>query len=360
VVADAQRALDVLLELTRNLLAERSLNRALKLVTEAAMELLPGDHASIRVLDQSRMELLSGARSGIGENKRPVRHVAGQGVAGWVVDHGELVRLRDAPLDSRFVVKPNQGFAIRSMLAVPLWSAGDVVGVLAVTSGDADVYDEGHETLAYLLANCAVPPIEKARLARLAITDAQTMAFNHSYLMPGLQAEMNKRRGQLSVLLMDLDEFKTVNDRFGHAAGDEALREFASRVRATTRDPDVLVRRGGDEFVLIMPDTDQESAEAVASRIRAAMADEPFSLGAGRHKTITVSIGVATWNGREAAEALEQRADAAMYEVKEGGRDGIRVSEAPPASVLPPDDEEAPNTIPSDRLVGPGTPHEPS
>ncbi len=75
------------------------------------------------------------------------------------------------------------------------------------------MYDDGHETLAYLLANCAVPPIEKARLARLAITDAQTMAFNHSYLMPGLLAEMNKRRGQLSVLLMDLDEFKTVNVR---------------------------------------------------------------------------------------------------------------------------------------------------
>jgi len=354
-VADAQRALDVLLELTRDLLAESSLNRSLKLVTDAAMELLPGDHASIRVLDQSRTELLSGARSGVGENKRPVRHNAGQGVAGWVVDHGELVRLSDAPLDRRFIVKPNQGFSIRSMLAVPLWSAGDVVGVLAVTSGDPHIYTDDHETLAYLLANCAVPPIEKARLARLAITDAQTMAFNHAYLMPGLRAEMNKQRRLLSVLLMDLDEFKTVNDQFGHAAGDDALREFAARVRATTRDPDILVRRGGDEFVLIMPDTDPQSAEAVASRIRSAMADEPFDFGAGRHKTITVSIGVATWNGREAAEALEQRADAAMYEAKEGGRDGIRVSVPPPPSVLPPDDEgdQAPITRPPDELIGP-------
>ena len=336
-MADAQRALDVLLELTRRLLGETSLNRGLKLVTDAALELLPGDHASIRVLDQSRMELLSGARSGIGENKRPVRHTAGQGIAGWVVDHGELVRLSDAHLDERFVVKPNQGFSIRSMLAVPLWSAGDVVGVLAVTSEDPGVYTDDHETLAYLLANCAVPPIEKARLARLAITDSQTMAFNQSYLIPGIQAEMSKRRGQLSVLLMDLDEFKTVNDQFGHAAGDQALREFAARVRATTRDPDVLVRRGGDEFVLIMPDTDQASAAAVAHRIRSAMADEPLNLGDGRRKTLTVSIGVATWNGHETPEQLEQRADEAMYEVKQGGRDGVRVSEAPPLSVLPDD-----------------------
>ncbi|MEQ9320065.1 MAG: sensor domain-containing diguanylate cyclase [Polyangiaceae bacterium] len=339
-MADAQRALDVLLELTRNLLGETSLNRALRLVTEAAMELLPGDHASIRVLDQSRMELLSGARSGIGENKRPVRHIAGQGVAGWVVDNGELVRLADAPLDDRFVVKPNQGFAIRSMLAVPLFSAGDVVGVLAITSGEPDIYDEDHETLAFLLANCAVPPIEKARLARLAITDAQTMAFNHSYLIPGLEAEMSKRRGLLSVLLMDLDRFKTINDQFGHAAGDEALREFAARVRATTRDPDILVRRGGDEFVLIMPGTDPASAEAVASRIRDAMADEPLNFGEAGEHTITVSIGVATWNGREAAEALEQRADAAMYEAKRGGRDGVRVSESPPPNLAPDDNGE--------------------
>ncbi|MCA9619758.1 MAG: GGDEF domain-containing protein [Myxococcales bacterium] len=332
---DAERALEVLLGLTRDLLEERSLNRALALVTEAALKILPGDHASIRVLDQTRTELLSGARSGIGENKQPVRHKAGQGIAGWVVDHGDVVRLSDATQDQRFVIKQKQGFKIRGMLAVPLWSAGEVVGVLATTSGDPDVYDESHETLAMLLANCAVPPIEKARLARLAITDAHTMAFNQAYLIPGLRAEMGKlrkHRGQLSLLLMDLDHFKDVNDRFGHSAGDEALRVFASRIRATTRDQDILVRRGGDEFVLIMPGTDRASAVAVAERIHRAMAGKPLNLGAGRTAEVTVSVGVATWDGHESPEKLEQRADEAMYEVKVHGRDGVRTSELPSAA----------------------------
>jgi diguanylate cyclase (GGDEF)-like protein len=325
-VTDAQRALDVLLELTAKLTDERSLNRALKLVTEAALALLPGDHASIRVLDHTRTELLSGARSGSGVGKRPVKHEAGQGVAGWVVDQGEVVRIADARLDPRFVLKPNQGFEIRSMLAVPLWSAGEVVGVLAATGAETGIYASEDEQLCQLLANCAVPPIEKARLARLAVTDAHTMAFNQAYLIPGLQSEMAKLRGTpgtLSMLLMDLDYFKRINDRLGHAAGDRALREFANRVRATTRDADIVVRRGGDEFVLIMPGAGRDSAMAVAERIRATMEKEAMDLGSAGTFSTTVSIGVATWDGKETPEQLEARADEAMYEVKLEGRDGV-------------------------------------
>jgi diguanylate cyclase (GGDEF)-like protein len=328
-VTDAQRALDLLLQLTARLTDERSLNTALKLVTDAALALLPGDHASIRVLDHTRTELLSGARSGTGVGKRPVKHAAGHGLAGWVIDTGETIRIGDVRLDSRFVLKPNQGFEIRSMLAVPLWSAGEVVGVLATTSKDADLYLKGHEQLCQLLANCAVPPIEKARLARLAITDAHTMAFNQAYLLPGLQTEMEKLRGtpgQLSVLLMDIDHFKRINDQLGHAAGDQALREFADRIRATTRDADVVVRRGGDEFVLIMPGATKESALAVAERIRADMEKRPMELGGtstSKSFRATVSIGLAAWDGVETPEQLEARADEAMYQVKLQGRNGV-------------------------------------
>ena len=321
-------ALELLLELTANLTHERSLNRSLQLVTDTALKLLPGDHASIRVLDQSRTELLSGARSGIGQGKRPVKHSAGHGIAGWIVDHREVVRLADAPLDPRFVPKPNQGFEIRSMLAVPLWSAGEVVGVLAVTSKEPGLYVARHELLCCLLANCAVPPIEKARLARLAVTDAHTMTFNQSFLIPGIRTEMDKlgRAGALSLLLMDLDHFKDVNDRFGHTSGDKALRTFADRVRSTTRDQDVLVRRGGDEFVLIMPGSGKQSAKAVAERIRTAMADNEVDLGPQGQAAVTVSVGVATWNGDETPEGLEKRADDAMYRAKTGGRNMVVVA----------------------------------
>jgi diguanylate cyclase (GGDEF)-like protein len=337
-VVEPRKALQVLLDLTRALSNERSLSAALKCVTDAALNLLPGDHASIRVLDQRRTELLSGARSGAGLGKRPVKHEPGRGVAGWVVDHGEVARIDDTAEDDRFVRKANQGFEIRSMLAVPLWSAGEVVGVLAVTSREAGTFSEEEEALVSLLANCAVPPIEKARLARLAVTDAQTMAFNQSYLMPAMEHEMVKYKGapgSLSMLMIDLDHFKKVNDTYGHAAGDIVLRIFADRVRGTTREADVVVRRGGDEFVLIMPGTGRDHALAVAQRIHRIMSNEPVQLQGSNAVTQTVSIGVATWTGRENPEDFEKRADAAMYQAKMAGRDRVHVAPRPPGAPEP-------------------------
>src|SRR5690606_35446649 len=107
-------------------------------------------------------------------------------------------------------------------------------------------------------------------------------------------------------------------------AGERVLRIFADRVRARTRAVDQLVRSGGDEFVLIMPGADRESALGIAQRIRATMADDPIVLDGGHRVEVRVSVGVATWDGRESAADLERRADQAMYSVKEAGRDGVR------------------------------------
>jgi len=332
-VPDASTTLRILLDLTRRLIDERSLDSALRQVTEATLELLPGDHASIRVLDQTRTELLSGARSGSGTSNRPVFHRPGVGVAGWVVDRGEVARINDTAADDRFVTKPQQGFAIRSILAVPLWSAGEVVGVLATTSLEREAFSAEHEALACLLANCAVPPIERARLARLAVTDAQTMAYNHRFLIPGLQCEMDRvksARSPLSMLLLDLDFFKRINDSYGHAAGDAVLRAFADAVRDTTRDDDVVVRRGGDEFVLILPGSGREAALNAAERIRAVVEQLRIPIGDSLQVKLTVSIGGATWNGSELPEELERRADKAMYEAKLHGRNRVVLADDDP------------------------------
>ena len=353
-VVEPRETLQILLELTRHLTDERSLPAALKLVTDAALRMLPGDHASIRVLDRSGAELLSGARSGKGHGKKPVKHVPGYGVAGWVVEHGKVARINDTKSDDRFIHKDNQGFDIRSMLAVPLWSAGEVVGVLATTSELPDGFDAEHEELVSLLANCAVPPIEKARLARLAVTDVQTLTFNHAYLMPGLREQMESHRvaqSSLSVLLIDLDHFKKVNDAHGHAAGDLVLREFADRARSTTRDNDVVVRRGGDEFVLIMPGTDRHSARIAAERLRMTMGGKAVALADGAQVLQTVSVGIATWDGKETAEQLEKRADDAMYEAKLSGRNRICYAPSGAAEriVEPPAEQPTAKTLAADQ-----------
>jgi diguanylate cyclase (GGDEF)-like protein len=253
---------------------------------------------------------------------------------GWVVENGQAVRVDDVESDSRWIVGKDQGFEIRSIMAEPLWSNAEVIGVLAVTSSKRRAFTEDDQLMLRLLANCSAPPIERARLRRLAMFDDITMAFNHRYLVPRVVEEMERASrsgGDLSILYMDLDHFKLVNDRFGHSVGDAVLRMFADRVRRAVRRVDVLIRRGGEEFVLVMPQTGATQAHATAARIQQTLAAEELEIEGVRIRQ-TVSIGVATWDQRESPDQLERRADEAMYEAKRLGRN--RVVVATPAKVV--------------------------
>jgi two-component system cell cycle response regulator len=214
-------------------------------------------------------------------------------------------------------------------MAEPLWSSGDVIGVLAVTSDKKEAFSESDQLVLRLLANCSAPPIERARLRRLAMFDDTTMAFNHRYLNPRIVEEMERAGrsgGEVSLLYMDLDHFKSVNDKFGHAVGDIVLRLFADRVRKAVRRVDVLIRRGGEEFVLVMPQTNATQAHATGTRIQQTLAAEDMEIEGGLRIRQTVSVGVATWDQRETPEQLERRADQAMYEAKRMGRNRVVVA----------------------------------
>ena len=331
-MGDANRTLGVLRELTRALegggalAGGGALDKALMLVTDAALKIFPGDHASVRILDPSRTELVSGARSGVGVGKKPVRHAPGQGVAGWVVAQGKLARIADTRLDQRFASKPNQGFEIRSILAVPLWSNGSVMGVLAVTSQLADAFTEEDEQLGVLMANAVMAPIERLRLAQLAATDPETMAYASSFLRPALERYIDRLRGTtapLSVIVLELDGFVCLGDARGAEVEDAVLKEAARRLRACTRDRDDVVRRTKAEFALIMPGTGLDSATTAAERIRAQMETQPIAVPVGDRVTQTVSIGVAAWDGRELGEELERRAQDAMLAAKTHGKNRV-------------------------------------
>jgi diguanylate cyclase (GGDEF)-like protein len=322
-------ALDVLLQLTAQLTDDRPLEDFLKAVTEATLDLLHADHASIRLLDTTRTALLSGARSGTGEDDRPMDFKRGEGVLGWVIEHGQPARIGNVEHDSRWVKAEGQAFHVRSIIAEPLWSSGEVIGVLSVTTPAEGAFSDEDQLLLRLLANCSAPPIERARLRRLAMFDDTTMAFNHRYLTPRLVEEMeraSRSSGDVSVLYMDLDHFKSVNDTHGHAVGDVVLRMFADRVRKVVRRIDVLVRRGGEEFVLIMPATGATQAHATGHRIQQTLHSEPIELEGNLRIRQTVSIGVATWDKRETPDQLERRSDEAMYEAKRLGRNRVVVA----------------------------------
>lgn len=162
----------------------------------------------------------------------------------------------------------------------------------------------------------------------MAVTDGLTGLHNRRYLdghMPRLFERAVARRRPLSVLIADLDRFKHINDTFGHDGGDEVLREFARRLRKSVRGIDLACRFGGEEFVIVMPDTDGASAEIVAERIRREIAQVPFVVGeAGISVAVTVSVGVSSlmFDGDSVAQ-LMKRADIGLYEAKKGGRNRV-------------------------------------
>ncbi|MCZ0734956.1 PleD family two-component system response regulator [Phreatobacter sp. AB_2022a] len=162
----------------------------------------------------------------------------------------------------------------------------------------------------------------------MAITDALTGLHNRRYMERhlGTLVEQAILRGKpLSVLILDIDHFKAVNDTHGHDVGDEVLREFAARIRKNVRGIDLTCRLGGEEFVVIMPDTDASVASIVAERIRARVAGEPFPIQKGaRAIDVTVSIGMAQCRPTDSgAEPLVKRADQALYQAKRSGRNRV-------------------------------------
>jgi two-component system cell cycle response regulator len=162
----------------------------------------------------------------------------------------------------------------------------------------------------------------------LAVTDQLTGLHNRRYMVGQLEALVAraKRGGDpVGALMIDIDHFKKINDNFGHDIGDEVLREFAVRLASNVRAIDLPCRFGGEEFVVIMPDTPLFAAERIAERIRLHVAGSPFRVGAGKDLlTVTISIGVAATLGEaDTPEALLKRADAAVYEAKSLGRNKV-------------------------------------
>lgn len=167
-----------------------------------------------------------------------------------------------------------------------------------------------------------------AQTIEMAVTDGLTGLHNRRYFDSHIKTlfERATSRGRpLSMMITDLDRFKSINDSHGHDGGDDVLREFARRLRKNVRGIDLACRYGGEEFIVVMPDTEQAVAKKIAERIRAEIEDTAFAIGkAGKSVNLTVSIGVSsTLRGRDSADDLIKRADVALYEAKTSGRNRV-------------------------------------
>lgn len=165
----------------------------------------------------------------------------------------------------------------------------------------------------------------------MAIMDGLTGLHNRGYFNNHFKTLTNQaisRNKTLSIVLTDIDFFKSINDTHGHDVGDDVLREFGDRIRRSVRGADLACRYGGEEFVLVLPDSDEKAAMAIAERLRARMDHDPIPVSGGQnHLTITISLGVATVAGPDdTSEALLKRADEALYKAKREGRNRVMLA----------------------------------
>jgi diguanylate cyclase (GGDEF)-like protein len=225
---------------------------------------------------------------------------------------------------------------LRSVALLPMERRGMLTGSLNFGSRDPDRFTRAHASdflsrMANVGAVCLENAVNRERLVLSGLTDALTELYNRRYLTRRLEEEVARaqRYAQpLSCLFADVDHFKRINDTYGHAAGDEVLRELAARLRGHLRPSDVAVRFGGEEFALLLPQTALREAGRIAERIRCMVNSEPVRTRAGL-VPVTVSIGVAQarpaiGQRRDAVgNALLAAADAALYQAKEQGRDCV-------------------------------------
>ena len=218
-------------------------------------------------------------------------------------------------------------------LVIPLGPEGREDAMLLLTPVGTDFGDQSRE-LALWLGSQASIALENVRLHRLvarqASTDGLTELANRREFEDSLANEISRAErfgGSLALILADLDNFKQVNDRFGHQAGDEVLRSFADILRETVRDIDVAARYGGEEFAVLLPQTDIVGAEALAERLREAVESRALAESQGTPVTVTSSFGVASFPEAGNGLGLFAAADAALYRAKRAGKNCVVCAE---------------------------------
>ena len=231
---------------------------------------------------------------------------------------------------------------LASVAMIPLTHRRELIGSINLGSRDAKRYTRAHATdllahLGVIASYCVDNTVNRARLLRSGFTDVLTGWHNRRYLQVRLNEELaraRRDRHHVVCLMLDVDHFKKINDTFGHAAGDAVLQELANRIDAQVRASDIATRYGGEEFIVLLPDTEISSGVKLAERIRKAIAAAPYQLPGGEQQAITASIGIAGVTPdadvddlKTIGESLIARADVALYRAKSDGRDQVAVDE---------------------------------
>ena len=310
------------------------LSKLLSVVLETAIAAVNARSGAIWLIAPSRTELALRVSRGMDASAAEVRPPIGEGIAGHVARTKRATLIPSAvesPQSARW--EPRE----RTVIAVPIESENQLLGVIALYGRRLpQPFDAVDLDTVRSLARQAAVGVENVLLhqeaQRLSITDGLTSLWNYRYMNMRLAQEVERAirfKRPLAMLVIDIDHFKQINDRFGHQRGDAILAELANRVVNETRaQVDTVARYGGEEFVLILPETPLDGAIVVAEKVRASIAGTTFGGGGEEPIHVTVSIGVAVFPEHGAKpQTLIRAADQALYEAKDRGRDRVVTAE---------------------------------
>jgi diguanylate cyclase (GGDEF)-like protein len=322
-------------ELGKALTSSLQLDQVLRTIMEKINEVLRPDTWSLLLMDQEREELFFQIATGKGaEALKDVRIKVGQGLAGWVAQAGEVVVVPDTSKDSRFFgsVDAKTKMETRSIVAVPVRFRDQCLGVIElINCMGPEGFSKRDLALLEALADYAAIAIENARhvqrIHELTITDDCTTLYNARHLNFMLDTEIYRSHRyafEFSLIFIDLDHFKQVNDTYGHLVGSRLLAEIGQAIKDKCRLIDLAFRYGGDEFVVLLPQTSKENALGVAKRLHKLIREAMWLKDSSVNVRVTASIGVASYptDSRTKAELLHL-ADEAMYLVKNTTRDSV-------------------------------------
>src|SRR5205814_1497705 len=310
----------------------------LQTIMEKMAEYFRPDTWSLLMVDEQKNELYFAIAVGsAAEALKNVRLKVGEGIAGHVAKYGEKLVVPDVSADKRFAKRIDKvtQWETQSIICIPLRAKLRVLGVIQLVNMNMHHFGDQESFFLQSLCDYASVAIENARsvekIQELTITDDCTGLYNARHLYKTLEQEVyrSSRFGyEFSVLFIDLDHFKQVNDTHGHLIGSKLLAEIGYLIKAQLRLIDFAFRYGGDEFVIMLPQTSKDSALTVAKRLRDNLRTTPFCSEEGLNLTVKASIGLATYpHDAKTPHDIIRQADEMMYLVKNTTRDNIGVAQ---------------------------------
>jgi diguanylate cyclase (GGDEF)-like protein len=320
--------------LARSLTSSFDLDTILRTILEHMERMIDAELWTLLMVDEVSHDLYYALAAG-GEEAalRDLRVKVGEGVAGWVAKHGETLIVPETLDDPRLHTPYSSRLhKVRSVIALPLRGRKGTHGVIEILNPRAGQLTDYSIAFLHILADHAAIAIENARdvsrIQQLTITDDTTGLFNVRHLYDVLGRELDRcqrNKVPVSLAFLDLDRFKTVNDVHGHLIGSELLARAGQRLAELSRKQDLCFRYGGDEFVILMPETDAVTAMNQATELHRQLITTRFHLKTGLALNVSASVGLATApvDGTTVHSVIGS-ADARMYQVKTNGRGHVR------------------------------------